>query len=176
MEFSLEDVKLILSKTPMVLQQLLVGHSDAWLLQNEGGESCNVYDVLGHLIHGEETDWLVRAEQILSAEDKRFKPFDRFAQFENSAGKSTHDLLAEFASLRQSNLSRLDELDLSKDDLDRTGIHPHFGSVTLSQLLATWAVHDLNHLHQITRIMAKQYTNAVGPWVEYLGVLSLKHK
>ena len=127
---------------------------------------------MGHLIHGEKTDWIPRAEIILSdREERQFEPFDRFAMFADSAGKSMQELLDTFAELRQQSLDRLRALEISEADLDKTGVHPDLGTVTLRQLLATWVAHDLNHLGQIARVMARQYRVEVGPWKEFLGVL-----
>lgn len=173
MSFSIGKSFEILERTPEVLQILLQNLSEEWTHQNEGNDTWSVYDVIGHLIQGELTDWIPRAEIILSnSVDKKFPPFDRFAQFESSKGKSLQELLSEFRNLREANLERLRSMNITEDKLTMTGIHPAFGEVTLSQLLATWTVHDLNHLAQISRIMAKQYKESVGPWVQYLGVLN----
>jgi len=173
MQFSLLQSMEILERTPVVIDSLLGNLSDSWVKGNEGGESWSPYDIVGHLIHGEKTDWMVRAEIILSKRDKHFELFDRFAQFQDSKGKNLQQLLDEFHELRRNNLQKLKTMSVSNDDLTKTGIHPAFGEVTLSQLLATWVVHDLNHIHQISRVMAKQYASAVGPWIEYLGVLKM---
>jgi uncharacterized damage-inducible protein DinB len=173
MNFSLSKSIEILERTPNVLIMMLQGLSPEWTSNNEGAETWSVFDVLGHLIEGEKTDWISRMNIILSDEpDKTFKPFDRFAQIEESKGKSLTELLSEFKSLRQHNIEHLKLKQLTDDDLLRTGIHPAFGEVTLSQLLSTWTVHDLNHIAQISRIMAKQYKSAVGPWIEYLRILN----
>lgn len=172
MEFSIEKSIEILERTPAVLTLLLQQLDPDWTTPNEGPDTWSPYDVIGHLIHGEKTDWMPRAEIILSGKaDRTFEPFDRFAQFEASKGKSLAQLLAEFADLRKENLARLRAKNLTPQDFEKTGIHPAFGAVTLAQLLATWVVHDLNHISQICRVMAKQYKEAVGPWVAYLGVL-----
>jgi len=172
MIFSLDKAIELLERTPDVLNTMLLGLSADWTSPNEGGDTWSPYDVIGHLIHGEQTDWLPRAEIILSESvDKTFRPFDRFAQFEDSKGKSLAQLLDEFADVRSRNLERLRAFNLTDSDLGKKGIHPVFGEVTLSQLLATWAVHDLNHIAQISRVMAKQYKNEVGPWIEYLRIL-----
>ncbi len=129
--------------------------------------------MLGHLIHGEKTDWLVRAEIILSkGTQQKFDSFDRFAQFEESKGKTLAQLLEEFKNVRKKNLALLESKKLTANDLQKKGMHPAFGEVTLEQLLATWATHDLGHLGQIARVMAKQYKSAVGPWVQYLPILT----
>jgi hypothetical protein len=172
MEFSLQSSIDLLSHTPETLHALTAGLGSEWVNQNEGGDSWTVFDIVGHLIHGEKTDWIPRAEQMLSDKaDKHFVPFDRFAQFSNSKGKSFESLLAEFETLRKANLDKLRSFNLQPKDLQKTGIHPTFGEVTLEQLLATWTVHDLNHLAQITRVMAVQYKQAVGPWTAFLRVL-----
>lgn len=151
---------------------MLEGLPEEWLNNNEGEDTWSPYDVVGHLVHGERTDWIGRMNIILSdAEDKTFKPFDRFAQFEDSKGKTITILLNEFAELREQNLNTLQEKDITEEDFARTGIHPAFGKVKLSQLLSTWVVHDLSHIAQISRVMAKQYKEAVGPWQEYLSIL-----
>ena len=177
MNFSLEKSIEILERAPSAYKELLNGVSDEWSKTNEGGESWSPYDVLGHLIHGESGDWMNRIEIILSDNpDKNFKPFDRFAQFEESKGKSLKDLLGEFMMLRIMNLEKLKAKNITEADLDKKGIHPVFGEVTLRQLLSTWVVHDLNHLAQVTRVMAYQYKDNVGPWSEYLRILKKKKK
>ena len=173
MEFSVEKSLEILTRTPKVLRDLLDGLSDDWTMDNEGPDTWSAFDIMGHLIHGEKTDWTPRLQIILSElENKAFEPFDRFAQFENSKGKSLSDLLNEFEVLRKLNIDLLKSKQITSLDLVKTGIHPAFGAVTLAQLLSTWTVHDLNHLAQISRVMSKQYLHAVGPWKEYLGILN----
>ena len=172
MNFTLERSIEILERTPEVLMALLQNISSDWTLVNEGGETWSVYDVIGHLVHGEKTDWMPRTEIILSSNaDKRFTSFDRFAQLKESQGKSLVQLLEEFKMLRTKNLEQLRNKKLTEADLMQTGLHPAFGEVTLHQLLATWVVHDLNHLAQICRVMANQYREDVGPWTAYLGIL-----
>lgn len=172
MEYSISKSVEILSRTPDVLIALTSNLSEEWTHVNEGEETWCVYDVIGHLIHGESTDWMARMDIILSdLPDKTFTPFDRFAQFRESKGKSLKQLLDEFKQLRHKNLEYLKSKDLQPDDLIRTGVHPHFGEVKLSHLLSCWTVHDLNHIAQICRVMAKQYKEAVGPWYEYLRIL-----
>jgi uncharacterized damage-inducible protein DinB len=172
MNFTLEKSLEILERTPNVLIAMLQDISVDWTFVNEGGESWSVYDILGHLIHGEKTDWVPRMDIILSENsDKRFKPFDRFAQFEDSRGKSLSQLLNEFKILRETNVGQLRSKKLTDKNLVEKGIHPAFGEVTLCQLLSTWVVHDLNHIAQISRVMAKQYKAEVGPWTEYLKIL-----
>ena len=172
MEFSVENSIEILERTPSVLNTMLQGIASEWTSDNEGKDTWSVYDVIGHLIHGEKTDWVPRAKIILSANsNKNFEVFDRFAQFENSKGKSLNELLDEFGKLRKQNLDWLYAAKITDDDLEKKGIHPAFDNVSLSQLLATWTVHDLNHIAQIARIMSKQYQSAVGPWTAYLKIL-----
>ncbi|MEI9912078.1 MAG: DinB family protein [Bacteroidota bacterium] len=164
----------ILERTPGVLTALLQNISDDWTSRNEGGETWSVYDIIGHLIHGERTDWIPRADIILSKKPNRnFEPFDRLAQLEESKGKSLTQLLDEFGLLRKKNIEYLRSKKLTGKNLEEKGIHPAFGEVTLSQLLSTWVVHDLNHIAQISRVMAKQYKAEVGPWIEYLKILQV---
>lgn len=172
MNFNLNKSIEILERTPASLYSLLNNITEDWTLKNEGAETWSVYDVLGHLIYGEKTDWIQRVKIILSNNpDKAFQPYDRFAQFKESKGKSMQQLLDEFLQLRQQNLKYLISKNISDTDLDLKGIHPVFGEVTLSQLIATWMVHDLNHITQVSRIIAKQYQKEVGPWIEYLTIL-----
>lgn len=173
MKFQLDKSIEILNRTPAVLEHLLTGLSRDWYSHNEGENTWSPYDVIGHLIHGEKTDWLVRSEIILSkAADKTFIPFDRFAQMSTSKEKSLEALLQEFRELREANLTKLEALKIGEEDLSNTGIHPELGEVSLQQLLASWVVHDLGHIAQISRVMAKQYTQEVGPWIAYLGILN----
>lgn len=172
MEHNLDQTLCLLARTPATLDALLRGLPEAWTLRNEGGDSWTAFDVVGHLIHGERTDWMPRAKRILEfGETKAFDPFDRLAQERESQGKILPDLLDEFARLRSENLQELRALNLRAKDFARRGVHPTLGVTTLSQLLATWAVHDLTHLHQLSRILAHQYQEAVGPWSKFLGVL-----
>jgi hypothetical protein len=172
MTFELAKCLEILERTPVVLEQMLSGLSHEWTHSNEGADTWSPYDVVGHLIHGERTDWMARLDIIRSdGPNKTFVPFDRFAQFDESRGKTLGDLLREFREARQANLARLRALDLQPADLDRTGIHPSFGTVTMRQLLATWTVHDLDHVMQISRVMAKQIGEDTGPWVAYLRII-----
>ena len=172
MEHNLEHTVSLLSRTPAALNALLRDLPEAWTLRNEGGDTWNAFDVVGHLVHGERVDWMARTRMILQfGESRAFDPFDRLGQVRESQGKSLGQLLDEFARLRSENLAELRALHLRQEDLERRGRHPVFGAVTLSELLATWAGHDLTHLHQISRIMAHQYREAVGPWSVYLGVL-----
>jgi DinB superfamily len=172
MEHNLDQTISLLARTPAAFDALLRNLSDAWTLRNEGEETWSPFDVIGHLIHAERTDWMPRAKTILEfGETRAFEPFDRLAQNRESQGKSLAQLLDEFARLRSENLAHLRRLNLRKEDLARRGKHPSLGTVTLSELLATWAAHDLTHLHQVSRVMAHQYRHAVGPWQKYLGVL-----
>jgi hypothetical protein len=176
-KFSLDETIAVLTRTPATLDALLRGLPDAWIHSNEGrtnnGEATwSPFDIVGHLIVGERTDWMPRVGMILQhGEARAFDPFDRFAQEKESQGKSLEQLLDQFARLRNENLTGLQALNLQSEDLTRRGKHPALGAVTLSQLLATWAAHDLTHLHQLSRVMAHQYREAVGPWSTYLGVL-----
>lgn len=173
MEFTIEKTIEVLERTPDVLHTMLQNISTDWTSNNEGGETWSVYDIIGHLNHCERADWLLRAEIILSENaDTVWEPFDRFAQFEESKGKSFTQLLDEFKSLRKKNIERLLSKKITEKDLEKKGIHPSFGEVALSQLLSSWVVHDLNHISQITRVMAKQYKEEVGPWNEYIGILN----
>ena len=168
----LERTIALLIRTPTVLNSLLRDLPDFFTNRNEGEKTWSAFEVVGHLIHGERTDWMPRAKIILEHGDSRaFEPFDRWAQERESAGKSFPQLLDEFVQLRSENIQELRALKLRPEDLARKGRHPALGAVTLSELLATWAVHDLTHLHQISRILAHQYRDEVGPWKAYLGVL-----
>lgn len=172
MNFSIPHSIEILERTPRIIESMLKGISDEWAHSNEGPETWSPYDVVGHLIHGETTDWITRMELILSeSENKKFKPFDRFAQFEESKGKTLEQLIEEFKAVRKKNIDHFKSKNITEEHLDRTGIHPSFGTVTLRQLLSTWVAHDLGHLGQISRVMAKRYTHDVGPWYEYLRIL-----
>jgi DinB superfamily len=169
---SLTETVALLIRTPAALDALLRGLPDRWALSNEGKDTWSPFDIVGHLIFGERTDWMPRVRIILqSGETRPFDPFDRFAQEKESQDKSLEQLLDTFARLREENLAELRALNLKPQDLQRRGRHPELGVVTLSQLLATWAVHDLTHLHQLSRVLAHQYREAVGPWSVYLGVL-----
>jgi DinB family protein len=172
MNFSLTDALPVLSSTPRVLRAWLWDLPQSWIERNEGPGTWSPYDVVGHLIHGERTDWIPRLELLLEhGETRTFAPFDRFAQFRDSQGKTLHQLLDTFAELRTGNLARLESLALQAADYRRPGMHPELGPVRLSQLLATWVAHDLNHVSQIARVMGSQYREAVGPWLEYLPLL-----
>jgi hypothetical protein len=171
-QFDLQDTIALLSRTPGTLNSLLRDLPDSWTRRNEGGETFNAYDVVGHLIHGDHEDWIPRARMILDfGETRAFEPFDRRGHVRVIEGKRMPQLLDEFAQLREQKLEELRGMNIKPRDLDRRGKHPALGSVTLAQLLATWAGHDLTHLHQLSRIFASQYREAVGPWSAYLGVL-----
>ncbi|MCW5517744.1 DinB family protein [Muriicola sp. Z0-33] len=173
MEFQLDQAVLILERTPAVMEQLLRNLPKDLSLQNEGGDSWSPFDVMGHLIHGEKTDWLVRTEIILQGNGNgKFEPFDRLAQFNDSKSASLEELLSEFSRLRKENLALLKSKNISDSDLRKSGEHPELGTVTLAQLLAAWVVHDLGHITQVSRVMAKQYKTAVGPWKKYLTILN----
>src|ERR1700748_1075062 len=162
-KFTLADTIALLSRTPAALDALLRGMPTILAYSNEGENTWNAFDIVGHLVAGERTDWMPRLRIILeNGEARAFDPFDRFAQYSESQGKSLEQLLDEFARLRQENLTALEALNLQPQDLNRRGKHPALGTVTLSQLLATWAVHDLTHQHQLSRVMAHQYRDAVG--------------
>jgi hypothetical protein len=172
MTHDLEQTIALIERTPKVLNTLLRDLPDEWTMRNEGEKTFSAYDVVGHLIHGELTDWLPRARKILeSGESKPFDRFDRFAQERESKGKSLPQLLDEFARLRAESIRQLRALNLQPKDLERRGKHQVLGTVTMSQLLATWAAHDLTHLHQLSRVMAHQYRESVGPWTKFLGVM-----
>ena len=172
MEQNLDHTIAFLTRTPAALDALLRDLPEAWTLRNEGEGTWSAFDVVGHLIHAERTDWIPRARIILQfGETRTFEPFDRRPQERESQGKSLGQLLDEFGHLRSEKLDELRALNLRPQDLERRGRHPALGVVTLSELLAAWVAHDLTHLHQISRIMAYQYRAAVGPWSAYLGVL-----
>jgi hypothetical protein len=171
-QFSLPDAIALLTRTPAALDALLRGLPNIWVRCNEGDGTWSAFGIVGHLVFTERTDWMTRVRIVLeSGEARPFDPLDRFAQLKASEGKSLEQLLDEFARLRKENLVSLDALNLQPEDLTRRGRHPVLGLVTLSELLSTWAAHDLTHLHQLSRVMAHQYRDAVGPWSAYLGVL-----
>lgn len=173
MDFELDSAIEVLSRTPGTFMALLSGLSGSWVRGTEGPETFSAFDVMGHLIDGEETDWIPRARIILArGEDPRFEPYDRFRHRARNVGRSLDSLLGEFARLRSGNLEALRSFRLSKADLDLPGRHPDLGPVTLRHLLAAWVVHDLGHVAQVARVMAKQYGDQVGPWVPFLPVLT----
>jgi hypothetical protein len=172
MKFELSDALAVLERTPRVLRELLAGLPEDWIRATEGPDTWSPFDVVGHLVHGERTDWLPRTEIILrDGESRPFPPFDRFAQFEASRDRRLEELLDTFAELRAANLGRLRGLGLTATDLARKGRHPELGPVTLEQHLATWVAHDLSHIGQIVRVMGRCYADAVGPWRVYLPML-----
>jgi len=172
MQFQLTDAVEVLERTPATFRALLGGLPEAWTVPNEGRDTFSAFDNVGHLIHGERTDWIPRARIILAqGPNRRFEPYDRFAQYRESQGKNIAELLDEFARLRAENLATLRGWQLSERELALEGEHPELGPVTLRQLLATWVAHDLGHGAQTARVLAKQYREAVGPWRAYLPVL-----
>ncbi|MBA2249908.1 MAG: DinB family protein [Chitinophagaceae bacterium] len=173
MKYDIERSVEILERTPDVLYELLNGLDEQWLMNNEGPETFSPYDVVGHLVHGEKTDWRPRIQRILEVgTSKSFELFDRFAMYEVSRGKTISQLLQEFKTLRVENIIWFSSLQLNEIDLQKKGMHPKLGKVTLSNLLATWVAHDLTHIGQITRVMAKQYKEAMGPWPEFFRILT----
>lgn len=173
MSFELASSIDVLARTPPTLRALLGGVGEGWARGTEGPETFSPFDVVGHLIDGEETDWIPRARIILArGPDRRFTPYDRLRHRSRNAGRSLESLLDELAELRRANLELLQSWNLAEADLELRGIHPTFGEVTLRELLATWVVHDLGHLAQVARVMAKQYRDAVGPWTPFLPVLT----
>jgi len=172
MKFDEQSAVLVLTRTPAVVRALLAGLPDSWLEANEGPETWSPRDILGHLIHGEDTDWIGRARMILREAPDPFPPFDRFAQFARFAGMSIPAMLDLFDQRRRENLAELASYKLGSRELGLRGIHPSFGPVTLEELLATWVVHDLNHIAQLSRVLAKQYRDEVGPWKQYLPILT----
>lgn len=173
MEFELDTGIAVLERTPATLRAMLDGLPPEWVHVSEGPDTWSAYDIVGHLIHGERTDWIPRARIILAqGADRRFEPYDRFAQFRESKGRTLTDLLNEFAKLRRHNLEQLAAWQLTGAQMALEGEHPEFGRVTLQQLLATWVVHDLGHVAQIARVMAKQYREAIGPWAAYLPIVT----
>lgn len=173
MTFTLAETLEVLERTPTALNHLLRGSSPAWHRANEGAETWSAFDVVGHLIHADETDWVPRAQIILEHGDRRpFEPFDRFAHLARFDTWSLDDLLDRFAEVRQTSVQTVRSWDLTDQELSLRGRHPELGAVTLRQLLATWTVHDLDHIGQIVRVMAKRYTDEVGPWRAYLSILN----
>jgi len=172
MQFKLAEATQILQQTPVTLNAMIGGVPLAWMKANEGSGTWSCYDIVGHLIHGELTDWVPRARIILEhGEARAFEPFDRFAQFREDQGRTIAALLDQFAFLRSENLAALQTLKLTEEDLARRGTHPELGAVTLGQLLSAWVVHDLSHLSQVARVIAKQYAQEVGPWRAYMSIL-----
>ncbi len=170
--FNLDEAIQVLETTPKVLTALLNSLPESWVEADEGPETWSAYDILGHLIHGDKTDWIPRARIILDeGKSRTFPQFDRFAQFSDSKGKSLKVLLDEFVQLRKNNIETLKRMELTDRDFAKTGLHPDFGVVTLKQLLSTWVTHDMSHLRQIARVLAKQYRSEIGPWEKYLPVV-----
>lgn len=170
-DFRLDDAIAVLERTPATLSAMLLGLPDVWTRATEGDGTWSPFDVVGHLVHAERTDWMPRARHILAGETRPFDGFERTAMFAESRGKSLADLLATFADLRRDNLTALGAMHLTDADFRRPGLHPQLGAVALGQLLATWVVHDLDHITQIARTMSKAYGDATGPWRAYLSVL-----
>ena len=172
MKFQIEKAVEILLQTPETIKSLLGNLSDDWTKNSANSDSWNPFDIVGRLIHGEETDWIPRAEKIFAqGENLTFEPFDRFAQFEISKDKTLKQLLEDFAELRNKNISKLREMNLTEEELKLKGIHPELGEVTLEQLISTWAVHDLTHIKQIVTVLADKYSENVGAWKNYLSIL-----
>ena len=172
MKFNLEKSIEILSQTPATVKSLLGNLSDEWTLSADNKDDWSPFDIIGHYIHAEHTDWIPRAEIILAqGENRTFEPFDRFAQFEISKGKTLNELLDNFADERRNSLETLQSWNLTDEQLQLKGIHPELGEVTLEQLLSTWVVHDLTHIRQIVQVLAKKYADNVGVWREYLSIL-----
>jgi len=173
MKFETEKAYPVLDRTPAVLNSYLSGLDEQWIINNEGPETFSPFDVVGHLIHGEKTDWPNRIKLILEkGTSSPFVPYDRFAMYKDSEGKTLDQLLKSFEALRKKNMEWLRSLNLSEEDLAKKGVHPNFGEVTMSQLISAWVVHDLTHIAQISRVMGKQYKEAVGPWTAFLRVLN----
>ena len=173
LHFDIREATDLLLRTPSVLRALLHGLPAAWTDAHEGPDTFSAFDVLGHLIHGERTDWIPRARIIIAQGASRtFEPYDRFAQYEASRGLTLAQLLDAFEVLRGENVAALRGMELNDHTLALTGEHPALGTVTLRQLLSSWVVHDLGHISQITRVMAKRYRDDVGPWTAYLSILS----
>ncbi len=171
MTFDLASSLDVLTRTPPALSTLLAGLDDEWTRRNEGGTSFSAFDVVGHLIDGEETDWVPRARIILAGNEGSFETFDRFTHRERNVGRTIDELLDEFSALRRANIATVRDWNLSDAQLALRGRHPELGPATLAQLLATWVVHDLGHVAQIARVMAKRYAEDVGPWKDYVPVL-----
>ncbi|MGB0715179.1 MAG: DinB family protein [Phycisphaerae bacterium] len=172
MQYNISEAVNILTRTPRVVRTMLADLPEPWVMNNYGQDTWSPFDIVGHLIHGERTDWIPRARIILDkGEEQPFEPFDRFAQYEDSKGKSMADLLSLFEELREQTLHDLKLLKLDDAMLARTGTHPALGTVKMSELLAAWVAHDLNHIAQISKALAFQYAEEVGPWRQYLSIL-----
>jgi hypothetical protein len=172
LHFQLDEAMAVLERTPAVLRSLLLDLPAGWTTATDGPDTWSAFDIVGHLIHGERTDWIPRVDHMLRHGDALpFEPFDREAMFEMARGRSLADLLETFGQLRRENLERLRVLNLTEADLARPGLHPGLGPVTMGQHLATWVAHDLGHISQVVRVMARQYSDAVGPWQAYLSIV-----
>ncbi len=170
--FELQSAIHQLQRTPEVIRYLISGVPEAVLSANEGPGTWSPVEVLGHLIYGEQEDWLPRTRIILEfGTDQPFEPFDRTGHEAFIKGKKTEELLEEFSVCRTSNVKKLQEMELSSGDLQRKGVHPEFGEISLKQMLAAWVVHDLGHINQIARVIAKAYHNEIGPWSKYLTIV-----
>ena len=171
--FTIDAAVQVLSRTPRALDSLLRGLDESWTRSNYGPDTFSPFDVVGHLIHGENADWIPRARIILEyGESRAFDPFDRYAMYQQSSGRSMDELLDQFASLREENLRALRELGLGEAQLELRGMHPTLGPVTMRQLLASWVAHDLNHVHQVAKCLAYQYRDETGPWGNFMGVFA----
>ena len=171
-EFKLEDAIKLISNTPSVVESMLSGLPDEWLTCRENEDSWNAVEILVHFNHGERTDWVTRTKIILGEGSKEFEPFERESGFEGLNADDVPNLVSEFKELRRQNIAEIVGMNLSEDDYEKKGIHPEFGDVTLRQLLAAWVVHDLGHIQQLSRVLAKQYKEEVGPWVKYMSILN----
>jgi hypothetical protein len=172
MEFEINRSLQVLERTPRVIEALLKDLDEEWIINNEGGDTWSPYIVTAHLVYADKTNWIPRVKAIVDeGSDKKFPPFNRLGQIEDSKGKSLEDLIASFKDLRKQNIATLKNILSDEKSLDLTGIHPEFGEVTLRQLISTWVVHDLAHVSQIVRVMAKQYKEAIGPWAAYISVV-----
>ena len=172
MKFNIDKAMPILERTPAIVALLLKDLDNDWINNNEGQDTWSPFDVVGHYIHGEKTDWRPRVNKILEkGTSSAFDPYDRFAQYQESKGKSLSQLLDEFENLRAANMKWFKSLGLTTVKLDAEGMHPVLGKVTLRQLLATWVIHDLTHIAQVTRVMAKQYKEEMGPWIKFFRIM-----
>jgi uncharacterized damage-inducible protein DinB len=174
MQFNLPQAIQLLERTPAIAEAMLSGLEEAWLTNNEGGDTWNATDVIAHLIHGEKTDWMPRINLVLTDNHAHFTPYDMDGYKQERKGKTINQLLDEFKELRKNNLLQLQSMAITNEQLTRTGQHPALGTVTLQQLLAAWVVHDQTHIYQLSRLLAKQYEEAVGPWKQFMGVLGGK--
>lgn len=172
MSFTINNSIELLKRTPQTLHSLLYNVDENWSHKNEGGDTWSPFDVIGHLIHCDEYNWILRLEIMFSdSVIKNFEPFDRFAQLQKNKGKNINQLLDEFVKIRLASIEKLIALNITNEQLSKSAIHPELGSVAVSQLISTWVVHDLDHIAQISRVMAKQYKEDVGPWIKNLKIL-----